>query len=254
LPVKAVLFDFFDTLVLIEGSEAFYIPSLKSLHKFLVENGVDVSFEDFKQAYFEIRDKLYAETAETLEEPHFNIRVSETLKKLGYNFSTSEKIVVGATEAFSEEFMRYVRLDAEAPKVLQKLHGKYKLGIVSNFAIPECLRKLLEKFNLEKFFDVIVISGEINNRKPSPEIFQKALEALHVKASETIFVGDTPNMDIKGAKNTGIKAILIKRERETFTPDIPKTFTQKQQEENMLPKPDKIIKNLKELIPMLQNC
>lgn len=253
LPVKAVLFDFFDTLVLIEGSEAFYMPSLKSLHKFLVKNGVNTSFEDFRQAYFEVRDRIYAETAENLEEPHFNIRVSETLKKLGYDFSASDKIVVKATEAFSNEFMRYVRLDAEAPEILQKLHGKYKLGIVSNFAIPECLRKLLEKFNLKEFFDTIVISGEINKRKPSPEIFQKALEALNAKASETIFVGDTLNIDVKGAKNIGIKAILIKREKENFTPDMPKTYIQKQQEENKPPKPDKTIKNLKELIPLLKN-
>jgi putative hydrolase of the HAD superfamily len=253
LPVKAVLFDFFDTLVLIEGGENFYIPSLRSLHKFLIKNGVNTSFEDFRQAYFEVRDRLYAETAENLEEPHFNIRISETLKKLGYNFSASNKIVVGATEAFSEEFMRYVRLDAETPKVLQSLHGKYKLGIVSNFAIPECLRKLLEKFNLKEFFDAIIISGEINKRKPSPEIFKKALEALQVKSSEAIFVGDTLNIDVKGAKNIGIKAILIERGRENFTPDMPKTFTQKQLEENTLPKPDKIIKNLRELLPTLEN-
>jgi putative hydrolase of the HAD superfamily len=253
LPVKAVLFDFFDTLVLIEGGENFYIPSLKSLHKFLVKKGINTSFEDFKQAYFEVRDRLYVETAENLEEPHFNIRVSETLKKLGYHFHTSDKIIVDATKAFSNEFMRYVRLDAEAIKVLQKLHGNYKLGIVSNFAIPECLRKLLEKFNFKEFFDVIVISGEINKRKPSPEIFKKALEALNVKASETIFVGDTLNIDVKGAKNIGIKAILIKRKRENFTPDMPKTFIQKQLKENTPLKPDRIIKSLKELLPTLEN-
>ncbi|MGB9714697.1 MAG: HAD family hydrolase [Candidatus Bathyarchaeales archaeon] len=253
MPVKAVLFDFFDTLVLIEGGENFYIPSLRSLHNFLVKKGINTSFEEFKQAYFEVRDRLYSETAENLEEPHFNIRVSETLKKLGYNFSASDKIVVDATEAFSNEFMRYVRLDAEAPEALQKLHEKYKLGIVSNFAIPECLRKLLEKFDLEKFFDAIVISGEINKRKPSPEIFQKALEALQVKASETIFVGDTLNIDVKGAKNIGIKAILIKRKRENFTPDTPKTFIQKQLEDDTPPKPEKVIKNLKELPSMLEN-
>jgi putative hydrolase of the HAD superfamily len=253
LPLKAVLFDFFDTLVLIEGGENFYIPSLKSLHNFLIKKGVNISFEDFKQAYFEVRDRLYVETAENLEEPHFNIRISETLKKLGYNFSASDKIVVKATEAFSDEFMRYVRLDAEASEVLRKLHGKYKLGIVSNFAIPECLKKLLEKFNLKEFFDVVAISGEINRRKPSPEIFQKALEALQVKASETIFVGDTLNIDVEGAKNIGIKAILVKRGKENFTQDIPKTLIQKQLEDNTSPKPDKTIKNLKELLLILEN-
>jgi HAD superfamily hydrolase (TIGR01549 family) len=252
LPVKAIIFDFFDTLVLIEGGEAFYMPSLRSLHEFLVRNNINVPFEDFKKAYFEVRDRLYAKTWENLEEPHFNIRVSETLKKLGYYFTASDNVVIGATEAFSEEFMRYVRLDAETPEVLQRLHGTYKLGIVSNFAIPECLKKLLEKFNLKQFFNAVIISGEINKRKPSPEIFKKALETLHVKASETIFVGDTPSIDIKGAKNAGIKAILIKRDQGNFTTDIPKALTQKQPEENTQPQPDKVIKSLKELLSILK--
>jgi len=40
--------------------------------------------------------------------------------------------------AFSDEFTRFMRLDEEATNVLGKLYGKYKLGLVSNFAIPEC--------------------------------------------------------------------------------------------------------------------
>ena len=36
--IKAVLFDLFNTLVLLEDEDAFYMPSLKRLHKFLVKN------------------------------------------------------------------------------------------------------------------------------------------------------------------------------------------------------------------------
>jgi len=42
-------------------------------------------------------------------------------------------------------------VDEEALPVLEKLYGKYKLGIVSNFALPECARKLLEKIQIERF-------------------------------------------------------------------------------------------------------
>ncbi|MGC8998221.1 MAG: HAD hydrolase-like protein [Candidatus Bathyarchaeia archaeon] len=38
---------------------------------------------------------------------------------------------------------------------------------------------LLEKYNLRRFFDAVV-SAEVNRRKPSPEIFQKALKSLNV--------------------------------------------------------------------------
>ncbi len=118
---------------------------------------------------------------------------------------------MGATEAFCEEFMKYMRPDDDAVYVLEKLHKKYKLGIVSNLSIPECVPRLLEKFGLCRFFDVVVISGAINRRKPSPEIYEKALKALGIKADKAVFVGDTPGIDIRGAKTVGLKAVLIER-------------------------------------------
>ena len=239
MQVKAVLFDLFDTLLLLEKDQAFYVPSLRKLHEFLVKNGIRVSFEDFRRVYFEVRDELYTEVKESLEEPHFNVRVSRTLRRLGYNFDVSHPVVVGATGAFADEFMRYVRLDADALDVLRKLHEKYKLGLVSNFAIPECARRLLDKFSLREFFDVVLVSGEINKRKPSPEIFERALEILGVDASRAVFVGDMPGLDVKGAKNAGIMAVLIERRPMERSVDV---------------KPERVIRSLRELLFVLEDC
>ncbi|MGQ9726251.1 MAG: HAD family hydrolase [Candidatus Bathycorpusculaceae bacterium] len=248
--VKAVLFDLFDTLVLISDGEAFYTPSLKRLHEFLVKNGVNVDFEDFRHVYFEVRDNLYA-SFKNFEEPHFNVRVSLTLERLGYNFEVSHPIVAGATMAFADEFMHFVCLDEDAPYVLQKLHEKYKLGIISNFAIPECVWNLLEKFDLKRFFDVVLISGAVNKRKPHPQIFETALKALSIDASEVVFVGDTPSMDVAGAKAVGIKAVLIKRKRSAT--DSPKSVVWKPKEDVCV-KSDGIINSLKELPSLLEDC
>ena len=94
---------------------------------------------------------------------------------------------------------------------MRTLHGKYKLGIISNFAIPECVDKLLKTHDLDKLFDAVVVSGAVNKRKPSPEIFEHTLKALGVSASETVFVGDTLDADIEGAKAVGMKAVYIQR-------------------------------------------
>jgi len=239
MQVEAVLFDLFDTLLLLEKPEAYYPPSLRRLYDFLVKNGINVSFEDFNRVYFEVRDKFYSESRESLEEPHFNLRVSQTLQRLGYNFDVSDSVIVGATMAFADQFMRYVSLDTDALDVLQKLHGKYKLGLVSNFAIPECGWKLLEKFGLKRFFDVVIISGEINRRKPSAEIFERALKTLGVKASRAVFVGDMLDLDVMGPKKVGMKTVLIKR---------------RHMEENANVKPDKVITRLSDLLVVLENC
>src|SRR3989304_748345 len=102
--VEGVLFDLFDTLVLLETNEADYPQSLRKLHEYLDRNGVNVSYEEFKRAYFEVRDRLYSESRQNLEEPHFNIRISQTLEKLGYSFAVSDPIIKGAATAFGNEF------------------------------------------------------------------------------------------------------------------------------------------------------
>jgi len=239
MPIQAVLFDMFDTLVLIEKSHMFYNPSLKRAHKFLVKNGVKVRFTDFRNAYITARDALYVKADANLEEPHFNARISNALKLLGFNFDVASGIVTGTTKAFYEGFMEYVRIDEHAVEVLRKLQGKYKLGIVSNFAIPECVVKLLETQDIASFFDVVVVSGAVNKRKPSPEIFQQALEKLGVAASETVFVGDTVDADVKGAKDMGMKTIFVERRK------------QKEAEQVC---PDQTIKSLSELAVALERC
>ena len=119
--------------------------------------------------------------------------------------------------------MNYTRLDAQAPDTLRQLSGKYKLGLVSNFAIPECVQRLLTENALDNLFDVIVVSGAVNKRKPSPEIFKHALQNLDVAASDAVFVGDTVDADVLGPKRLGMKTVYVDRrpqkDLETVRPD-----------------------------------
>ncbi len=223
MTIKAVLFDMFDTLMLIEKNHEFYSPSLMRMFKFLNKKGIDVSFEKFNVAYNEARDGLYAKADLNFEEPHFNVRVTEALKSLGYDYDVSSSLVAAATGEFCEEFMKYVSIDQNANSMLKELHGKYKLGIISNFAIPECVFKLLKNDHLEDFFDVVVVSASVNKRKPSPEIFKSALKTLGVYSEETVFVGDTIDADIEGAKAAGMRTVYIERriqKSEKVCPDI----------------------------------
>jgi putative hydrolase of the HAD superfamily len=238
MPIKAVLFDMFDTLMLIEKNHEFYSPSLMRMYRYLNKNGIDVPFDKFNAVYIEVRDALYAKADLNFEEPHFNVRVSEALKSLGYNYDVSSPLVIEATGEFCEEFMKYVRIDENAEAMLKGVHGRYKLGIISNFAIPECVLKLLKVNNLNGLFDVVVVSAAVNKRKPSPEIFQSTLKALGVSASETVFVGDTIDADIEGPKAVGMKTIYIERRAQEIDKFVP----------------DQTIKSLSELPFALERC
>jgi putative hydrolase of the HAD superfamily len=237
MTIKAVLFDMFDTLMMIRKNNDFYSPSLMRTYKFLNKNGIDVSFETFQKVYIKARDELYAKADANLGEPHFNVRISEALKALGYNYSDSSDLVSNATDEFCDEFMTFVYLDPNTENILLTLHGKYKLGIISNFAIPECVDNLLKNHGLTELLDAVVVSAAVNKRKPSPEIFVNTLKKLGVSADETVFVGDTLDADVEGAKRVGIKAIYIQRRIENAEGHV---------------KPDKTIKSLEELPAILK--
>jgi HAD superfamily hydrolase (TIGR01662 family) len=238
MPVKAVLFDMFDTLMLIEKDHAFYSPAVKSMHAYLARNGVQVSFPVFRDAYIKARDSLYEIADKNMEEPHFNLRVKNALMNLGYNDEAESQIVKGATDAFCKEFKNYVCIDVEAAPILKELQKKYHLGVVSNFAIPECVTELLEQSGLNTFMDIVVVSASVNIRKPNPAIFKCALEKLQLIPEDTAFVGDTVDADIKGGKEAGMKTIYLER---------------RPQKDLEFVKPDQTITNLRDLPAALEN-
>jgi putative hydrolase of the HAD superfamily len=237
MSIKAVLFDMFDTLMLIKKDHAFYSPAVKGMHQFLFENGIQVPFATFRDAYIKARDQLYDEADPKMEEPHFDMRVKNALQELGYTKESESVLVQGATSVFCGEFMKYVTIDENATEALHALHGKYKLALVSNFAIPECVHRLLAQAGLDRFFDVVIVSAAVNRRKPCPDIFKIALEQLQLTVDEAVFVGDTVDADIMGPQRIGMKTVYIERRPQK---DL----------ENC--KPDQTIKSLKELPDVIQ--
>jgi len=215
-----------------------YDACLSELHESLLHDGIAVSFQEFRQLYFRTRDRLYKETEETLQEPNFLLRVSENLKHFGYTLEETDERIVRAADAFAEAFAGQITMKEYVPTVLKQLRRKYKLGLISNFAYSSCVTTTLERFDLAKFFDAILISGDVGWRKPNPRIFQKALESLGIGASETVFIGDSVLFDVEGPKKMGMKTVLMR-----------KSSTEGKKTGN----PDAMISGLDELLVVLEN-
>lgn len=224
MQIKAALFDMFDTLALIDSNYEFYNHAVERMHKYVVTQGFRVTFEMFRGAYIKAREELYVAADKNLEEPHFNQRIQKAFQLLGYDMDIKNPIINRTTDEFCQEFLNHVKMDENAKAVLESLYGKYKLGVISNFAIPEGVYSLLKTNNLMELFNVVIVSGEVNKRKPSPEIFLRALKKIRVNAEEAVFVGDTADADIAGAHASGMRAVYIKRriekEWKKVTPDV----------------------------------
>ena len=110
------------------------------------------------------------------------------------------------------------------------------MALISNFTHAPVIYKSLRKVGLSEFFNVVVVSEEVGWRKPSGRIFQDALNRLQIKACEAIYIGDSPNEDIKGAKQAGLKTVFVPSQFSTL-----KDLKESKQE------PDHIAKDLAEI-------
>ena len=94
-------------------------------------------------------------------------------------------------------------------EMLEKLSLTHKLYIASNgIGITQHTR--LKNNNLNKYFDKIFISEEIDSKKPDREFFDIILKEVGVEdKGEVLMIGDTLTSDILGANNVGIDSCLV---------------------------------------------
>lgn len=85
--------------------------------------------------------------------------------------------------------------------VLSKLKGKYKL-CVCTMSTKKMLKDFIRDCDLD-VFDLLLADEDIDNSKPNPEIYLKALELLNIKNDEAIVVEDS-NSGIRAGVNAGI--------------------------------------------------
>ena len=87
--------------------------------------------------------------------------------------------------------------------------GGLKLALVSNGSRAR-VESELSRFDINRFFGVVVSSEKKEELKPSPVMLQRALAALGLAPADTVYVGDSP-ADIQAAKSARVPSIAIAR-------------------------------------------
>lgn len=116
---------------------------------------------------------------------------------------------------------RAVRIDPGAPAILSWLgeHG-VKRAICSNAPFPpEMMRRQVYTNGIEAMVDSVLFSSEIGRRKPAPEMYRAALDAIGVEARQALFVGDRVREDYEGPAAIGMRAVLYTAHSEHPPPD-----------------------------------
>lgn len=82
------------------------------------------------------------------------------------------------------------------------------VGGASNADIEQ-FEPMVEALDVRQLFDSLMCSEQVRSCKPHAKFFYHALNQAGCEASEAIYVGDTPMVDIEGAESVGMHAILI---------------------------------------------
>ena len=84
-----------------------------------------------------------------------------------------------------------------------------RVVVVSNW--DRSLGRALAQAGLDGLVDGVVSSAQVGRAKPAPEPFRAGLALAGVEAGAALFVGDSPDTDIAGARAAGIRAVLVAR-------------------------------------------
>jgi putative hydrolase of the HAD superfamily len=189
----ALLFDFGGTL------DADGVPWKERFFRLFGQEG-GLSPEGFDRAFYDADDALVGAVPRDLS-------LAQTVERLAR--SVAEKL--GCPEAAARVAGRFLA-DARAAlavsgEVLGRLHGRYRVGIVSNFYGN--LEAVCRETGLALHCDVTVDSAIVGAEKPDPRIFAVALAAVGAAPGEAVFVGDSLPRDMAGARALGMPHVWL---------------------------------------------
>lgn len=219
--LKAVLFDAFDTLILLDKNE---VP--RSLAVRCGYIGIEVSAERMIGAWKGLKPFM----AQASKDP----AIAESIKARGrdyweraFMFILAEIGVQGDLRDWAgrlyESPVPTIGLDIppDVPWGLSRLREmNLTIGLITNThtKMPE----LAAELGLAPLLDFIVTSTDAGAEKPDPAIFQLALRKAEVNPNEAVFVGDVYAVDILGSEAVGMTGILIDRAGKSLDAEGPR--------------------------------
>jgi putative hydrolase of the HAD superfamily len=215
MPIRAVVFDLFDTLVDLHFESVPRVelagkpipPSAGVLHE-AARGRLAVPFEEFATTLAEVdfafRDSHYAEDREVPTQQRF----TALAERLG---SADPELPLLLTRVHMGHFRRQVRVPAHHERLLSELARLHAIGLCSNFSHSQTALAILEQAGLARFLSAVAISDAVGLRKPRAEIFEAVLGELGVAPHEALHVGDSLRADVVGAARLGMRTAWITR-------------------------------------------
>ncbi len=221
MATRAVFFDLGGTLLVMRRDRIF--------QKVVRDEGRDASEDEIHGAYMGLEPwwlSAYSDSSMTSEQTeeayrHLDQRVFSSLFP---DASESEALRVSRLVRVRwPEVGKTIPLELypDVQPTLANLQRRgYSMGLISNATADT--ERLVKPLGLDRFMSTVVFSGAVGYTKPNPRIFEIAMEKIGCGPGESVHVGDIYEADVVGAKNAGMKGVLIDRLGAQSGPDCPR--------------------------------
>ena len=218
--IKAVFFDLNDTLH-DDSREQFVVDVQRTCEQF--GDQVGILPERLMEAYLAENREHYRLAAGPRDERPIkwvDINAAIWARALKGCGSVGAVDPAAMAQTHFHERLQGSQLFPDALELLERLVGRYTLGLVTN-GLADMQRGTLGALGLETYFPVVLISGEFGAGKPSVEIFAEAARRAGVALHEAAYVGDSLVTDVAGAKEAEMIAIWLNRGGQKLQPHDP---------------------------------
>lgn len=201
--------------------------ALTSIFKGFIQPNVDCSFDAFCDAFFTQNDIVWSLfSANKIDKEQ--LRRDRFRMTLNHLQNPDDELAAIVEKAFVYEMSDKGALFPGAVELLVYLAPRYQLHILTN-GFEESQSKKLENAGILHFFKNVITSDLAGHRKPAPEMFEFAFSYTGAKNTNSLMIGDDPFVDIAGAMNVGMEAVLYNTAKlehpYTDTPEV-KTLAQ----------------------------
>jgi HAD superfamily hydrolase (TIGR01549 family) len=213
--IGAVLFDYGETLVVpARPWEEARPDALGSVYRLLKRGGLQSTYSE----YLKVNDAVFTRYTELEAKKNRDIddrlKYIDLVRRLFPNLPEDKatNLASRANDVFWNAVVTNYQPREDAKECLRALKAmSLKMGIVSNHHSYDWLIKSLKRHRIERYFQSIIASSEVAVRKPNARIFNLCLSALDVKSEHAVFVGDSIQFDVVGARRAGLVAVLLGR-------------------------------------------
>lgn len=205
LVIRAIFFDLDDTLV--DDTISLEQCAEQAVRELLPDRGPDPA--SMARAYVDAAIEFWTQLGPGSPKlPPGAIRPRMWRDALGRYGIDDDGLAARLAHRFDELRVERVELFPEALPVLQALHGRYRMAIITN-GFAETHDQKIARLELERFFDVVLLAGELQMAKPDPAVFVRGMELLKVEPATSVMVGDRYDRDIEGAHAAGMRAVWV---------------------------------------------